>query len=147
MPVIWSYPLVINITKVVSFVISIIVSGSLCLYQINKKKLLLWQSQLWKTKNNNNSLLYQYQSWQMFSASLVQLTCIFSRKYARQVGNSQYLEWHICWRIMLFSWCLIPHRHDANILASLAQWGKHFLQNWEVLGSNPCQVQSVARSL
>ncbi len=32
-------------------------------------------------------------------------------------------------------------------LASIAQLGEHLLQSWEVLGSNPSQVQWVARSL
>ncbi len=32
-------------------------------------------------------------------------------------------------------------------LASLAHLGEHLLQSWEVLGSNPSQVQWVARSL
>ncbi len=38
-------------------------------------------------------------------------------------------------------------RSRFQCLASLAQSGEHFFLNWEVLGSNPSQVQWVAQSL
>ncbi len=53
------------------------------------------------------------------------------------------------WNAPLVSLCSIFKVKVSvqSTLASLAQLGEHLLQSWEVMGSNPGQVQWVARSL